>query len=120
MYGGAIEHSRIISTFQRHVPGCYVRDYRADGGYITICRDYKTIKWGDQTTTTKVERSVPAITLCNLPRGNVTAMSRFVGLKLDRPGWRQEFRRASRHLSDTQKRAITRTLGVGEVFYGIR
>ena len=110
----------IPAAFRRHVPGCYVRDYRSNGGFITICRDYRTIKWGGQTTTTKVEKEIPAITLCNLPRGNVTAMSRFVGFKLDRPGWRQELRRASRHLSDAQKRAITRELGVGEVFYGVR
>jgi len=120
MYAGSIEHGRIISAFQRHVPGTYVRDYSDRGGYIVICRDYRTIKWGGQTTTTKEERQVPAITLCNLPRGNVTAMSRFVGLKLDRPGWRQELRRASKHLSDSQKRAITRELRCGEVFYGIR
>ena len=120
MYMGSIEHGRIIRAFELHVPGVYVRDYRASGGFITICRNYRSIKWGGQTTTAKVEKQVPAITLCSLPRGNVTAMSRFYGLKLDRPGWRQELRRASRHLSHTQKRAITRELGVGEVFYGVR
>ena len=120
MYAGTIDHSRIISAFQRHVPGCYVRDYRENGGFITICRDYKTIKWGDQLSTAKVEKSVPAVTLCNLPRGPVTAASQFVGLKLHRPGWRVEFRRASKHLTDMQKRRITRELRSGEVFMGIR
>lgn len=120
MYMGSIESGRILRAFELHVPGCYVRDYRGNGGYITICRDFKTIKWGGQTTTTRVERQVPARTLCSLPTGNVTAATQYAGLKLHRPGWRQELRRASRYLSDAQKRAITRELNVGEVFYGIR
>ena len=120
MYDGSIYHGDIISAFQRHVPGCYVRDYRDNGGFIVIARDYKTISWGDQTTTSKVEKQVPATTLCNLPRGAVTAASQFKGLKLHRPGWRVEFRRARTHLSDAQMRHITKTLRVGEVFYGIR
>ena len=120
MYCGSLDHGRIIAAFQRHVPGCYVRDYRDQGGYITICRDYRDLKWNDQTTTRKVYRQVPAVTLINLPRGNVTAPTRYVGLRIDRPGWRREFRKAMRHLSDTQMRAITRDLGAGEVFPGIR
>ena len=120
MYAGTIDHGKIIGAFQRHVPGCYVRDYRDNGGFITICRDYKTIRWGDQLSTARVEKSVPAVTLCNLPRGQVTAASQFVGLKLHRPGWRVEFRRASKHLTDVQKRAITRELRCGEVFRGVR
>lgn len=120
MYDGSIDHGKIISVFLRNVPGSYVRDYRENGGFITVCRYYKSIKWGDQMSTAKVERSIPAITLCNLPRGNVTPDSKFVGLKLHRPGWRVEFRRASKHLSDAQKRAITRDLRCGEVFRGVR
>lgn len=120
MYIGSIEHGRIINAFLRCVPGSYVRDYRDQGGYIVICKDYKSIKWGDQQSTAKVYKSVPATTLVNLPRGNVTPDSKFVGLKLHRPGWRVEFRRARRHLSDAQMRRITRMLACGEVFYGIR
>ena len=120
MYDGSIEHGRIINAFLRCVPGTYVRDYRDNGGFIVVCKDYRTIKWGDQTTTTRVERSVPATTLVNLPRGYVTADSKFVGLKLHRPGWRVEFRRARKHLSDHQMHRITRMLGCGEVFYGVR
>ena len=120
MYDGSIYHGDIISAFTRHVPGAYVRDYRDNGGFITICKNYRTIQWGDQTTTAKREVSVPAVTLCNLPRGYVTASSHFAGLKLHRPGWRVEFRRASRHLTQVQKRAITRALHCGEVFYGVR
>ena len=119
MYHGSLESGRIIAAFQRNVAGCYVRDYRSNGGYITICRQYRDIKWNDQTTTRKVERQVPAITLCNLPRGNVTAASRFKGLALDRPGWRLEFRRAMRHLSEAQMRRITSELHAGEIFPGI-
>ena len=120
MFYGSIPHDRIIEAFRRHVPGCYVRDYRDKGGYITVCRNYKDLPWNDQTTTRKVYRQVPAKTLLNLPRGNVTSATRYRGLALDRPGWRQEFRRAAGHLSDKQKRDITKTLRVGEIFQGIR
>jgi hypothetical protein len=119
MYGGSLEHSKIIEAFMRNVPGCYVRDYRDNNGYIVICRDYKDIPWRDQTTTRNVERQVPATTLANLPRGNMTAATRYRGLSLDRPGWRMEFRRAARHLSDVQMQEITDYLGAGEVFSGI-
>lgn len=119
MYDGSIDHGSVISAFQRSVPGCYVRDYRDNGGFITICRDYRTIKWGDQLSTSKVEKQVPAITLVNLPRGAVTAASLFKQLRLHRPGWRIEFRRAAPHLTYAQKKRITKALRVGEVFPGI-
>lgn len=120
MYNGPLPHDRIIEAFRRHVPGCYVRDYRDKNGFITICRQYKDLPWKDQTTTRKVYRQVPAVTLINLPQGNVTAPTRYRGVALDRPGWRKEFRLAMRHLSDIQMRGITKELGVGEVFPGIR
>ena len=121
MYMGSIETGKIIAAFQRAVPDTYVRDYRENGGYIVICRNYRNIMWGGGgQTTAKVERQIPAITLCNLPPGNVTAPTFFNGLRLHRPGWRREFKRASRHLSETQMRQITKYLGVGEVFPGIR
>ena len=116
MYPGSFEHGKIIEAFTRNVPGSYVRDYRDNGGYIVICKDYKDIKWKGQTTTTKVERTVPAKTLVNLPRGNVTAATRYHGLRLTRPGWREQFRKSMRHISRDQMKAITRFLGVGEVF----
>lgn len=119
MHIGSLETARIISAFQRHVPGCYVRDYRDNGGYITVCRDYRDILWNDQTVTRKVERTVPAVTLLNLPRGWITRRTIFSGLRLHRPGWRQEFERAAKHLSESQMRAITKELGAGEVFEGI-
>lgn len=120
MYQGSLSHDRIISAFERAVPGCYVRDYRENGGYIVIARNLRDIKWRDQTTTSKVERQVPATTLVNLPRGNVTAACRYAGLRLVRPGWRKEFRRAAEHLTHSQQKAITRILRVGEVFPGVR
>jgi hypothetical protein len=119
MYPGSLSHDDIIRAFERHVPGVYVRDYRDNGGFITICRDYKDILWNDQTTTRKVERQVPAITLCSLPRGFVTAPTLYHGLRLSRPGWKRQFRRAAEHLSEAQMRRITEDLGVGEVFPGI-
>lgn len=119
MYYGSISHEKIISAFQRHVPGCYVRDYRDKGGFITICRDYKDIKWGNDQSSPKKYVQVPAKTLVSIPRGNVQSSTIHKGLALDRTGWRLEFRKAARYLTDTQMRAITRDLGVGEVFPGI-
>jgi hypothetical protein len=119
VYRGAISHDDIIRAFQRHVPGCYVRDYRDNGGFITICKNYRDIKWTDQSTTSKVERQVPATTLVNLPRGYVTAPTQFKGFKLHRPGWRLQFRNAMKYLSHNQMRRITRELRAGEVFPGI-
>lgn len=119
MYAGALSHDDIIRAFERNVPGVYVRDYRHQGGYIVICRDYKDIPWTDQTTTRKVYRQVPATTLCNLPRGYVKALTTFIGVRKHRPGWREEFKRAARHLSPDQMRGITQELNVGEVFPGI-
>lgn len=120
MYDSSLDTGRIIEAFTRCVPGSYVRDYRDSGGYITVCRYYKDLPWRDQTTTRKVYRQVPAVTLLNLPRGQVTPQTRFCGVRLDRPGWRQEFRKAMRHLTETQMRNITKVLRVGEVFPGIR
>jgi hypothetical protein len=119
MYQGSLPHDRIISAFQRHVPGAYVRDYRDRGGYITICRQLRTIKWGYQTTTTPEYHQVPATTLASIPRGNVTAATLYHGVRLFRPGWRAQFRKAMRFLSHNQMRAITKTLGAGEVFPGV-
>lgn len=119
MYYGSIEHSKIISAFQKAVPGCYVRDYRDKGGFITVCRDYKDIPWADQTTTTKVYRQVPAVTLVSIPKGQVTSATLHRGLALERPGWRIEFRKAAKHLTRDQMRRITKDLGVGEVFSGV-
>lgn len=119
MYQGTIEHDDIIRAFRRHVPGCYVADYRDKGGYITLFRGLRDIPWKDQTTTRKVYRQVPAETLASLPRGNVTSSSIYYGLRLHRPGWRQEFRRARRHLTQQQMYDISEELGKGEVFSGI-
>ena len=119
MYCGSLDHGRIIEAFRRCVPGSYVRDYRAGGGFLTICRDYRDIKWKDQTTTAKVERQVPATTLASIPRGDVTSATIYRGLALERPGWRREFRRAAENQSKDQMKAITKFLGAGEVFAGI-
>jgi len=120
MYTGSLYHGDIIAAFYRNVPGVYVRDYRENGGYIVICRDYKDLPWRDQLSTRKVYRSVPAITLASLPRGFVTSPTLYRGLALARPGWREELRKSMRFLSDAQMRGITRSLGVGEVFPGVR
>lgn len=119
MYAGSIPHDRIIDAFQQHVPGCYVRDYRENNGYITICRNYRDIRWQSGQSTAPVERQIPAITLASLPQGNVTAANLHAGFRLVRPGWRVEFRKAMEHLTHVQQKAITRTLGVGEVFPGV-
>ena len=119
MHVESFSHDDIIRAFKRNVPGCYVRDYRDSGGYIVICKDYRDIKWRDQTTTSNVEHQVPATTLVNLPRGFVRPAGTYAGLRLIRPGWRREFRRAMRHLSPNQMRRITKQLRAHEVFPGV-
>jgi len=120
MYQGSLETSKVINAFTRAVPDSYVRDYSDGNGYVTVCRHYRTIRWADQTTTSAEYRSVPATTLISVPRGYVTAPDRYRGLRLDRPGWRTQFRKAMRYLSDSQMRRITKELRVGEVFPGVR
>ncbi len=119
MYFGSIPHDRIIKAFEAHVPDCYVRDYRESGGYITICRGYKSIPWGGQLSTTKVYRSVPDKTLVNMPRGSVTSATHYRGMALVRPGWRTQFRKAMPYLTYQQMRGITKTLKCGEIFPGV-
>jgi hypothetical protein len=114
----SIPHDDIIRAFLRNVPGTYVRDYRDNGGYIVICKDYRDIKWGRSgTTTEKVARQIPAVTLVNLPQGNVTKASRYHGFKLDRPGWKHEFRKAAIYLTPDQRRRITKALKRDQVFF---
>jgi len=116
MYTGSIYHGDIIEAFTSSVPGSYVRDYRDRGGFIVIARNYRDIKWRDQTTTAKVYRQVPAVTLVNIPRGNVTARTIYNGVRLIRPGWREQFRKSMRHLTQEQGKLITKKLGCGQVF----
>ena len=119
MYYGSIEHSRILEAFRRHVPDCYVRDYRDRNGFITLCRGYRDLAWKDNLTAPSVYRQAPAITLLSIPRGFVTSPTIYHGLRLHRTGWRQEFRKARRYLTEAQMRRITKDLRVGEVFEGI-
>lgn len=116
MYAGSIPHDRIIATFQKHVPGTYVRDYRGSGGYITLAKGYRDIRWQNQGSGGPVERQVPAVTLVSIPQGNVTSATHFNGLRLTRPGWRLQFKKAASFLTLVQKHHITRDLGVGQVF----
>lgn len=120
MYNAAISHDDIIRAFTRHVPDSYVRDYRDQGGFITVCRGYKNVRWKDGLSTANEYRQIPAYTLVNLPRGYVKPDTLYVGLKLDRPGWRLEFRKAMRFLTSTQMKKITKELNRGEVFPGVR
>jgi len=119
MYNGSIYHGDIIGAYTRNVPDSYVRDYREQGGYITICQGYKDLPWRDQISTRRVYRSVPDRTLVSIPRGNVTAPTLYSGVRKVRPGWREEFRKSMRHLTHNQMVRITKALGVGEVFPGI-
>jgi len=119
MYYGSLGHDRILEAFRRCVPGTFVKDYRDNMGFITVCRGYRDIKWKDQQSSPNVYRSVPAETLVSIPRGNVTSATHYHGQALHRTGWRLEFRKAMKMLSEYQMRAITKFLGVGEVFPGI-
>ena len=119
MYHGSIGHDRILEAYRRYVPGTFVRDQRDRNGFIAVCRGTRDIPWGGQTTTTPVYREVPDETLVSIPRGNVTAPTLYRGVALERPGWREQFRKSMKFLSDNQMKRITKFLDVGEVFPGI-
>ena len=119
MHIGSLSHDDVIRAFQNNVPGCYVRDYRDRGGFITICKNYRDIKWKDQLSGGNVYRQVPATTLVNLPKGTFTSATHYRGLSLERVGWRIEFRKAMRHLTQDQMLGITEDLNVQEVFPGV-
>ncbi len=119
MYQGSLCHDRILEAFRRNVPDTYVNDYRDRDGYITVCRGVKDIRWKDQASGGNVYRQVPDKTLVSIPRGNVMAATRYAGVKLVRPGWREQFRKAMVYMTRVQMKAITKFLGVGEVFPGI-
>ncbi len=120
MYAGSLELGKIVNAFERCVPGCYVRDYRDRGGYVTLCRGYRNILWGDQADAGRVYRQIPNETLGSFPVGNVTAATHYHGIRLTRPGWRVEFRKAAEKLTRNQLKRITKILGMGEVFTGVR
>lgn len=109
----SIEHSKIISAFERNVPDCYVRDYRPNSSWLAVCRGYKTVQdfslyeKGEPT-----EITVPRECLCFIPRGTVTATTWWNGMALIRPGWRNQMRLAKKKLTDAQMRRIEKDLKV--------
>lgn len=95
------------------MPGCYVRDYRENNGYITVCRGYRTIPWrGDGLSTQRRYANIPAETLLSVPSGMVQAADQYVGVALSRPGWRKQLRDNASKMSYEQRRRIQRELGV--------
>ena len=107
----SIELGRITKAFQDHVPGVFIRDYRHNGGWITIARGYITT-WDKSKNTDKFSTALPAQTLCCLPAGMVTKKSRYRKRVLIRPGWEKQMRLASRFMTEHQMRAIDRQIGV--------
>lgn len=109
MYGG-IESSRILRAFQKWVPGCYVRDYTCNRGFLTLARGYKTM-YDPSRNTRHFAENVPAETLINLSPGYTPEKAIYRGMELVRPGWRQEFAKVSDRLTDYQKARISKELG---------
>lgn len=109
MYGG-METSRIIRAFQRWVPGCFVRDYTGNRGFLVIARGQTTM-FDSSKNTDQFTRGLPAETLANLSPGYTPEKSIYSGMTLIRPGWRYEMRRAGMYLTDYQKRKIQKDLG---------
>ena len=107
----SIDHSRLISAILRNVPGTYLRDYRENKGWLTICRGYKTIHDSFKDTD-KLTANLPAETLANFPRGQVTAATLMDGPVVKRPGWRLQMRGLRAKISEPQARRIEKALGI--------
>ena len=105
----SISHDRLIGAILRNVPGTYVRDYRGNRGWLTVCRGYKTV-YDHSKDTDKFTSGVPAETLCALPRGDVQAATLYSGVEMVRPGWRVQMRQAGGLMSDGQRRRIEKEL----------
>src|SRR3990167_3457895 len=114
MYEHTLYSGDIIEAFRRHVPSCYVRDFRP-AGFITIGRGYKDLpRRGDGLVSHRVYRQAIAITLASIPQGNVTARDIYRGINLVQPGWKSQLRKASAHLTDRQRHRIQRDLHLAE------
>ena len=111
MNWNAVETSRVIKAFEYNVPGVFVRDYRENRGFIAICRGYKDL-YDESKDTAQFTKSLPAQTLCNLAPGFMQAGSIYQGLRLLRPGWRIEMRKARRFLTRKQQEAISKSVGL--------
>ena len=83
----AIETAEILRAIRRHVPGTFVRDHRANGGYLDVMKGTKYLfdysRWS--------EAGYPAVTLMNLLPGMTPRPHLFSGAKLIRPGWQIQF-----------------------------
>ena len=93
------------------MPDSYVRDYRDNNGFITICRGYKSIPWrGDGLSTQRVYKDVPKETLLSIPRGQVKAADTYREMALVMPGWRRGLRENADKLTYRQRVRIQRRL----------
>lgn len=106
----SIDHSRLIAAILRNVPGSYLRDYRENKGWLTICRGYRTIH-DNFRDTDKFTAGLPAETLANFPRGAVPAVTLMDGPVTVRPGWRRQMRLLRKYISEPQARRIEKALG---------
>lgn len=107
----SIDHGRLLAAIVRHVPGAYVRDYRANRGWLTVCRGTRSIYDHSKDTDKLATANVPAETLCSFPRGQVQATTLYSGIDLVRPGWRLQMRKLRGFISEAQARRIERDLG---------
>lgn len=107
----SIDHSRLLAAITRHVPGAYVRDYRSNRGWLTVCRGTRSIYDHSKDTDKLATAKVPAETLACFPRGAVQATTLYRGVEMVRPGWRLEMRKLRGYISDSQARRIEKDLG---------
>lgn len=102
----AIETAEILRTLQRHIHGIFIRDHRANGGYLDVMKGTKYLfdysRWS--------EAGFPAVTLMNLLPGMTPRPHLYNGVKLIRPGYQQQFRKIRDELTPQQREGIERDL----------
>lgn len=107
-----IETAKLIDAIVRSVPGSYVRDYRESGGYLTVCRGYKTIRNESDGS----NHVFPAELLCNLTPGWTPRPTLMLGSRPLYPGWQQELRKLGRVITAKQRGRIIARLRRPDLF----
>lgn len=107
----AMETTKILDVIVRNVPGSYVRDHTANGGWIDVMRNIRPVKNASRNTV----EEYPHETIINLPPGHTPRPAIWDGTRLVRPGWQKQLRQLRNKVTPQQYRRIIKELGVGSL-----